>query len=154
MIDEDLVQFVSFRLGSQEFAVEILQLRRVLPFEVPAPVANGPAWLAGTIAFEERRLPVLDVRARLGLPTGTTPDTRGLVLDLAGGPLGIVVDAARQVERVDPAEIGAPPDVDGFAPGQAAGLIDRPGRPLVILNPARLLSPEERAALHALGGTA
>ena len=52
---------------------------------------------------------------------------------------------------------GAPPDLLddsrlralGLAPGQAVGLIARPGRPIVILNPARLLSADERAALVA-----
>jgi purine-binding chemotaxis protein CheW len=150
MIDEDEVQFVSFRLGSQEFAVEILQLRRVLPFEAPTPVPGAPSWVRGTIGFDGSRTVVVDLRERLGLPTTATPETRVLVLDLVGGPVALVVDAARRVVRVDPGTIGPAPDVAGLAPGFAVGLIDQPGHPIVILNPARLLSPEERAALGAL----
>jgi purine-binding chemotaxis protein CheW len=150
MIDEDALQFVAFRLGSQEFAIEILQLLRVVHFVAPEPVHGGPAWLAGTIAFEGARLPIVDLRDRLGLSAAVTPETRVLVLDLGAGPLGVVVDAARRVERVAATDIGAPPDVAGLAPGMAVGLIDRPGRPLVILNPARLLAPEEYAALGAM----
>lgn len=150
MIDEDLIQFVSFRLGSQAFAVEILRLRRVLAYQRPAPVAGAPPWVAGAIPFEGARLLVVDFRERLGLPTGTSAETRILVLDLQEGPLGFLVDEARRVERVDPAEIGPAPEVEGLRPGQVAGLVDLPGHPLVIVNPARLLSAAERAALDAL----
>jgi len=150
MIDEDALQFVSFCVGSQEFAIEILQLRRVLSFATPTPMPGAPAWLAGIIPFEGAPLPVIDLRARLGLDAAVTPETRVLVLDLGAGPLGVVVDATRRVERVAAVDVGAPPDVAGLAPGMAVGLIDRPGRPLVILNPSRLLSSEERAELAAM----
>jgi purine-binding chemotaxis protein CheW len=150
MIDEDLLQFVSFRLGGQEFALEILQLRRVLPYQAPLPAEGAPACVAGTLRFEGETAVVLDLRARLGLPAHVTPETRLLVLDHASVPLMLVVDAVREVARVDGGSIGGPPEVDGLTAGQAAGLIAWPGRPIVILNPARLLSADERAALDAL----
>lgn len=150
MIDEDLLQFVSFRLGSQEFAVEILQLRRVLPYAAPAPATGAPAFVAGTLRHEGETVAVLDLRARLGLPASVTPETRLLVLEHGPVPVMLVVDAAREVVRVDGGSIGGPPEVDGLMPGQAVGLIAWPGRPIVILNPARLLSADERLALDAV----
>lgn len=150
MIDEDPLQFVSFLLGSQEFAVEILQLRRVLPYEVPVPVAGVPSVVAGALRYEDAAVAVIDLRERLGLPTGITAETRLLVLDHGPVPVMLVVDAAREVVRVEGGDIGGPPEVDGLAPGQAVGLIAWPGRPIVILNPARLLSADERAALVAM----
>ncbi|HEX5819770.1 MAG TPA: chemotaxis protein CheW [Gemmatimonadales bacterium] len=150
MIDEELLQFVSFRLGGQEFAVDILQLRRVLPYEAPTPIDGAPPFVAGALPFEGAMLPVLDVRARLGLPSTVTADSRLLVLEHGDRPVMLVVDAAREVVRVDGGQIVAAPAVDGLTPGQVVGLIDRPGRSLVILNPTRLLAPAERAALDAL----
>jgi purine-binding chemotaxis protein CheW len=153
MIDEELLQFVTFRLGSQEFAVDILQVRRVLPYEAPRPVDGAPAFVAGTLPHDGAALPVLDLRAGLGLPSTVTADSRLLVLEHGVRPVMLVVDGAREVVRVEGGQIGAPPEVDGLTPGQAVGLIDRPGRPLVILNPTRLLAPAERAALDALMAT-
>jgi purine-binding chemotaxis protein CheW len=150
MIDEELLQFVSFRLGSQEFAVEILQLRRVLPYATPVPVAGAPAFVAGTLQHEGDIVAVLDLRGRLGLPASVTPETRLLVLDHGSVAVMLVVDAAREVVRVDGGSIVGAPEVVGLAPGQAVGLIARPGRPIVILNPARLLSADERAALDLM----
>jgi purine-binding chemotaxis protein CheW len=150
MTDEDLLQFVSFRLGGQEFAVEMLQLRRVLPYEVPTPVAGAPGFLAGTLCHLGDTFAVLDVRGRLDLPTDVTPETRLLVLDHGSTPVMLVVDAARDVVRAEAGSIGAAPAVAGLAPGQTLGLIDWAGRPIVILNPARLLSAAERAALDAM----
>jgi purine-binding chemotaxis protein CheW len=150
MIDEELLQFVSFRLGSQEFAVDILQLRRVLPYAVPAPIDGAPSFVAGTLPFDGEAIPVLDMRARLGLPDTVTAESRMLVLEHGARPVMLVVDEAEEVVRVDGGRILAAPEVDGLTPGQVVGLIDRPGRPLLILNPARLLVPAERAALDAL----
>jgi purine-binding chemotaxis protein CheW len=150
MIDEELLQFVSFRLGSQEFAVEILQLRRVLPYEPPGPIDGAPTFIAGTLPFEGATLPVLDLRPRLGLPVAITPESRLLVLEHCTSPVMLLVDGTREVVRVDDRLIAAAPDVEGLRPGQAVGLIDRPGRPVVILNPTRLLTPDERATLDAL----
>jgi len=150
MIDDELLQFVSFRLGGQEFAVDILQLRRVLPYATPTPVDGAPEFVAGTLRHDDATLFVLDLRDRLGLPAVVTPDTRLLVLEHGAAPMMLVVDAAREVVRVDAADIAAAPDVEGLTAGQAIGLISQPGRPLVILNPSRLLAPAERAALDAL----
>ena len=150
MIDDELLQFVSFRLGGQEFAVDILQLRRVLPYAAPVPVEGAPAFVAGTLSHEDATILVLDLRERLGLPAVVTPDTRLLVLEHGAAPVMLVVDAAREVVRVAGTDIAAAPAVEGLTAGQAIGLIDRPGRPLVILNPSRLLAPAERAALDAL----
>ena len=150
MIGEELLQFVSFRLGSQEFAVDILQLRRVLPYEAPRRMDGAPAFVAGTVRHDGATLPVLDLRARLGLPTTVTAESRLLLLEQGAAPVALVVDAAREVLRVEAGDIVAAPEVAGLAPGQAVGLIDRPGRPLVILNPTRLLVPAERAELDAL----
>jgi len=150
MIDDELLQFVSFRLGGQEFAVDILQLRRVLPYATPTPVDGAPEFVAGTLRHDDATLFVLDLRDRLGLPAAVTPDSRLLVLEHGAAPVMLVVDAAREVVRVDAADIAAAPDVEGLTAGQAIGLIARPGRPLVILNPSRLLAPAEQAALDAL----
>ena len=150
MTDEELLEFVSFRLGGQEFAVDILQLRRVLPYATPTAVAGAPPFVAGTLCEDGETLLVLDLRERLGLAAVVTPESRLLVLDHGAAPVMLVVDAAREVVRIDGAAIAAAPDVDGLTAGQAVGLIDWPGRPIVILNPSRLLAPAERAALDSL----
>lgn len=151
----DLVQLVTFRLGRHEFAVDILQLQRILRYEPPAPLPDAPDFLDGIMHVEGRAVPVVDLRRRLGLPAGTTDDTRIMVLDLVDQRVGIVVDQAREVLRVDAATITAPPPmVAGLAAKYIGGLLERGGRTIMVLNVHRLLSSEERLALRDAEGGA
>jgi purine-binding chemotaxis protein CheW len=147
----DEIQLVVFRLGAAHYAADILQLRRILPWEPPVPQPDAPPFVAGTVTWEGRALPVVDLRARLGLPVPCTEETRIVVLDLGREAVGVVVDAVRQVVRVDSTTItAADAAAHGLPPQWVAGLLARPERDLLVLNPQRFLAAEERQALRAL----
>lgn len=147
----DDIQLVTFRCGGHDFAFEILQLQRILRYEVPAPLPDAPDFLEGVIAYEGGAVPVVDLRKRLGLPATITEETRVMLLELDGHRIGVVVDAARELVRVDSATISAPPPmVRGLAARYISGILARADRTLVILNAQRLLADEERHVLHHL----
>lgn len=139
----DELQFIVFRVGPRDYAVGILQVERILPYQEPAPGAAGPA--IGLLEFAGRRLPVLDLRRRLDLPAPIGEETRIMVLDLEGLQAGLVVDRVTEVIRVDSVTI-APPRADDPVPF-ASGEIARGDRRMTVIHPGRVLSPEERAAL-------
>ncbi|MCU0620188.1 MAG: chemotaxis protein CheW [Gemmatimonadales bacterium] len=151
MHDDDLIQLVTFRVGPQEFAVDILQLQRILRYERPAPLPDAPSFLEGVVAHDGVAVPVVDLRTRLGYPAVLTDDTRLMVLDLDGQRVAVVVDAAREILRVDSRAIAAPPPmVRGLAAKYIAGIHARADRTIVILNATRILSATERGALRDL----
>ena len=151
MTHGDDVQLVTFRCGGHDFAVDILQLQRILRYEVPSPLPDAPDFLEGVLSYEGGAVPVVDLRKRLGLPATVTEETRVMLLELDGHRVGVVVDAAREVVRVDSTTISAPPPmVRGLAARYIAGILARPGRTLVILNAQRLLADDERNVLHHL----
>lgn len=154
MHHDDVIQLVTFRVGPQEFALDILQLQRILRYERPAPLPDAPPFLEGVIAHDGGAVPVVDLRTRLGYPATVTDDTRIMVLDLEGQRVAVVVDAAREVVRVDSTAIAAPPPmVRGLAARYIAGLHTRAGRTVVILNATRILSATEQGALRDLEAT-
>ncbi len=147
----DEVQLVAFRLGPHDFAFDILQLQRILRFEPPAPLPDAPDFLEGVVPFEGGAIPVVDLRRRLGRPAATTDETRIMVLLVEGQRVGVVVDAARELVRVDATAIAAPPPmVRGLAARYISGLVTVGARTLVVLNPQRILSSTERLALQDL----
>lgn len=149
------IQLVSFRLGRHEFAVDILELQRVLRYDAPAPLPDAPDFLDGVVAYEGGAVPVVDLRKRLSLPAEQTEETRIMVLELGSERVGIVVDQAREVLRVDSGAIVAPPAmVKGLAAQYISGILPRGERTLVILNAQRLLTSKERLALRELEATA
>ncbi|HUF36468.1 MAG TPA: chemotaxis protein CheW [Gemmatimonadales bacterium] len=152
MITGDEVQVVTFRVGPQEFAFDILQIERILRYQVPAPLPQAPEFLEGVVPYEGGAIPVVDLRKRLQLEATVRDETRLMVVDLGDQRIGVLVDEVREVLRVDSATIAAPaPVVRGLAAAYIAGIIARPERTIIILNARKLLSSTERLALDGIG---
>src|SRR5919107_400091 len=149
----DDIQLVSFRVGVQEFAFDILQVERILRHVVPAPLPRAPAFLEGVVPYEGGAVPVVDLRKRFELDAPIREETRLMVVDLGDQRVGVLVDEVREVMRVDSTTITAPgPVVRGLAAAYIAGIVTRPPRTIIILNARRLLSSAERLDLSGIGG--
>jgi len=152
MTTADDIQLVSFRVGPQEFALDILQVQRILRHQAPAPLPQAPEFLEGVVPYEGGAVPVVDLRKRLGLDAVVNEETRLMVVDLGDQRVGVLVDEVREVLRVDSTTITAPgPMVSGLAAAYIAGIVTRPERTIIILNARKLLSSTERLALSAIG---
>jgi purine-binding chemotaxis protein CheW len=152
MTTADDIQLVSFRVGPQEFALDILQVQRILRHQAPAPLPQAPEFLEGVVPYEGGAVPVVDLRKRLGLDAVVNEETRLMVVDLGDQRVGVLVDEVREVLRVDSTTITAPgPLVSGLAAAYIAGIVTRPERTIIILNARKLLSSTERLALSAIG---
>jgi purine-binding chemotaxis protein CheW len=150
---EDEIQLVAFRVGPQEFALDILQVERILRYERPAPLPKAPAFLEGVVRYEDGAVAVVDLRKRLELPDPVREETRLIVLNLEDQRVAIVVDEVLEVMRVDSTTITPPsPVVRGLAAPYIAGVIIRGNRTIVLLHVGRLLTATERLALAGVGG--
>ena len=149
----DEIQIVCFRVGTQEFGLNVFQVERILRYERPNVLPKSPDFLEGVVTFEGVSVPVIDLRKRLSLAAEQADETRMMVLDIDGNRVGIVVDQVLDVARIDGGDITAPPPlVRGLAAEYISGLLPREGgRTVVILNAGRLLSSKERLALKAVG---
>jgi purine-binding chemotaxis protein CheW len=152
MTTGDDVQVVTFRVGRQEFAFDILQVERILRYTAPAPLPKAPQFLEGVMPYGEGAVPVIDLRTRFELNATIQEETRLMVLELDTQRVAVLVDEVREVLRVDSTAISAPgPVVSGLAAVYIAGIIARPGRTIIILNARKLLSSSERLALTEIG---
>lgn len=148
----DDVQVVTFKVGRQEFAFDILQVERILRYSPPSPLPKAPLFLEGVLPYGEGAVPVIDLRKRFELDAPIREETRLMVLQLDDQRVAVLVDEVREVLRVDSTAIAAPgPVVSGLAAVYIAGIIARPNRTIIILNARKLLSSTERLALTELG---
>jgi purine-binding chemotaxis protein CheW len=148
----DDVQVVTFRVGRQEFAFDILQVERILRYSPPSPLPKAPQFLEGVMPYGETAIPVIDLRKRFELDAPIREETRVMVLELEKQRVAVLVDEVREVLRVDSTAIAAPsPVVSGLAAVYIAGIISRPERTIILLNARKLLSSSERLALSELG---
>lgn len=147
----DDIQLVTFRVGGQELAFDILQVERILRHVAPSPLPKAPEFLEGVVPYEGGAVPVVDLRKRLEVDAPIREETRLMVVDLGDQRVGVLVDEVREVLRVDSTTIVAPgPMVSGLAAAYIAGIVSRPERTIIILNARKLLSSTERMALSAL----
>jgi purine-binding chemotaxis protein CheW len=150
--DPVLAQLCTFRVGGEDYAIDIMRVREIIPPLPVTPVPRAPAFVEGVIRLRGDVVPVLDVRRRLGLPiTPPTRKTKVLIVNVAGRRLGLVVDEVTEVVRIPRDEIRpAPALVEGQGPrfflgvcGGAGGAAARRGRGRLrlLLNVRALLEP-------------
>ena len=149
-------QVVTFRVGDDHFAADILTVERVLPYAPPTPVPNVPAWMDGVIEYGSRVVPVIDLRRRFGFDVAGRPAGGGriIVFAVADEWVGAIVDAVLEVMTLDPAQVAPPPALfRGLRAEYLRGLVRRDGRLTILLEIQRLLTATEQLELRqaALG---
>jgi purine-binding chemotaxis protein CheW len=141
---------LAFDLAGQVYAVPVGDVVEVVRMVAVTPVPESPPWLAGVVDYRGRVIPVVDGRARFGLPRRAPElDTPIVVVAAGGQPVGLVVDQAREVLELPERDLAPAGAGLTGAPG-GAGLVTavaRPGRPLVLLlDTARLAAGAASAA--------
>ena len=149
MSAQEEVQLVTFRVGGQEFGLNIFDVERVLRYEAPAPLPEAPDFLEGVMEYGEAAIPVVDLRKKLNVDAAVLDETRTMILVWDQGKLAVVVDAVVALWKAPVDEITPPPPiVRGLAAEYINGIYTREGRTIVILAVARILSSTERLALE------
>lgn len=148
----DVSRLVTFRLGDDLFAAPIDVVERVLRYQAPRSVPNVPSWIAGVIEYNERIVPVIDLRCRFGLaPVPATPQMRLLVLAVGDEWAAVLVDAVLDVRSVTSADLVPPPPLfRGLSAEYLRGMLRRDDQLVIVLNCDRLLSAEEQLVLTAV----
>ena len=149
MSAQEEVQLVTFRVGGQEFGLNIFDVERVLRYEAPAPLPEAPDFLEGVMEYGEAAIPVVDLRKKLNVDAAVLDETRTMILVWDQGKIAVVVDAVVELLKAPVDEITPPPPiVRGLAAEYINGIYTREGRTIVILAVARILSSTERLALE------
>ncbi len=114
-------EFLTFRLGAEEYGIDILRVQEIRSYEPPTHIANAPDYLKGVVNLRGVIVPVVDLRIKLALDSAEYNDfTVVIVLNVAGRIVGVVVDTVRDVIRLDGDAIRPPP---AFGPAVGADYI-------------------------------
>ncbi len=144
-----LLQLVSFVIEHEEFGIDILKVQEIIrPVDITR-VPNAPAFVEGVINLRGKIVPVIDLRKRFGLPQREhDKDTRIVVVELVEKVVGFMMDAVREVIRVDRSVIEPPPDLAiGIDAHYIKGVAKLNDRLLILLDLEEVLSSEEHASL-------
>ncbi|MBA3338878.1 MAG: purine-binding chemotaxis protein CheW [Gemmatimonadaceae bacterium] len=146
-------KLVTFRLGDDHFAADIHAVERVLRYSPPTPVPDMPPYIEGVMDYQQRVVPLINLRRRFELPEmAIGNETRILVLNVAGEWIGVVVDSVTEVAGFAPADVAPPPQLfRGLAGEYFKGIVRRGDRLVIYLDVEKLLSTTERLALQEAG---
>ena len=148
------IQLVSFCLARKEYGIEITKIRENILMGQITRVPQTPHYVKGLINLRGTVIPVIDLRARFGLPEGElTHESRTVVLNVAGKMIGIIVDAVSEVLRVTQDQIApSPPTVAGLGREYLNGLVKLDERLLILLNIDNIFTEEDTAVMNATMG--
>jgi purine-binding chemotaxis protein CheW len=91
-------EFLSFRLGGEEYGIDILRVQEIRSYEAPTRIANAPAFIKGVVNLRGVIVPIVDLRLRLNCQTAEyTNFTVVIVLNVRGRVIGAVVDSVSDV---------------------------------------------------------
>lgn len=112
---------VLFKVAGSEYAVAAADVLQMESFTGATPVPGTAAHVAGLVQIRGRVVPVVDLRARFGLPAAEPVlDTRVVVVKQGDRAVGLVVDSAREVAAIAPEAFRPPPEV---VAEQASGFV-------------------------------
>jgi purine-binding chemotaxis protein CheW len=144
-----LISLLSFRLGEQEYALPLDRVREIVPLPDHIPALPRPETaVLGVITLRDRLLPLVSLRALLGMAANGGHGSRGkvVVVSLGNGAVGVVVDATREILRVDPDIIDPAPALltrgDGDAEIASICRLEDGRRLVALLSPDRLFRSE------------
>jgi purine-binding chemotaxis protein CheW len=142
-------EFLSFRLGNEEYAIDILQVREIRAHEPVTRIANAPEFIRGVINLRGNIVPIVDLRLKFGQQAGYDAFTVVIILNIAERLMGIVVDAVSDVVALLPEQVRPAPNLAGaIESGFIRGLAPIEGRMLIVVDIARLMTSREMALVE------
>ncbi|MBN1959629.1 MAG: chemotaxis protein CheW [Deltaproteobacteria bacterium] len=142
--DSELVQLTAFRVGQEEYVVDIMRVREIIRPLTVTKVRKGPRFVEGVINLRGEVIPIVDLRVRFELPPEDSERRRIIILMVEGRVLGIVVDSVTEVVRAPRNTIRGAPGI--FTPEQAPyflGVCQYRGRTLLLLNVKNVVASED-----------
>ena len=108
----DSRELIAFRIGSQEFCVDIMSVREIRGWTPATPLPRSPGYMKGVINLRGTVLPIIDLGARFGLET-SEPTARHVIMvaHIGGRMVGLLVDAVSDILTVTEGLIQPPPEV-------------------------------------------
>jgi purine-binding chemotaxis protein CheW len=138
-------EFLAFKLGSEEYGIDILKVQEIRGYEAVTRIANAPEFIKGVINLRGIIIPVVDMRIKfkLGQPV-YDQFTVVIILNINGRVVGMVVDSVSDVTSLTEEQIKPAPDMGtAFSSEYMIGLGTIDERMLILVDIGRLMSSPE-----------
>ena len=105
-------EYLTFRLGAEEYGIDILRVQEIRSYEPPTRIANAPPFVKGVVNLRGVIVPIVDLRLKLACECAEYGDfTVVIVLNVKGRVVGAVVDSVSDVLELDSGAIKPAPEL-------------------------------------------
>jgi purine-binding chemotaxis protein CheW len=143
--NDEVLQWVTFKLESETYGVNVMQVLEILRYTEIAPVPGAPSYVLGIINLRGNVVTVIDTRARFGLMSAeATDNSRVLIIEAEEQVIGILADSVAEVVYLRSSEIDSAPNIGTEESAKfIQGVSNRDGELLILVDLNKLLNDEE-----------
>ena len=140
-----LREFLAFKLGAEEYGIDILRVQEIRSYEAPTRIAHAPEFIKGVINLRGVIVPIVDLRLKFGLNSATYDAfTVVIVLNIGTRVVGMVVDSVSDVITLATDQLRPVPELNSAIATDhllAVAAVDE--RMLILLDIEKVMSAED-----------
>ncbi|MBU3088652.1 chemotaxis protein CheW [Clostridium gasigenes] len=138
-----------FELNKELYATDIMEVERILGYEIPTQLPESPAFLDGVIKYEDGILPIINLANKFKLKSKAISDENKLiVIKKQVGKFAILVDSVCEVININEEDIDDPRTISTFISQKyIKGLVKKEKKIIIILDLSKILTEEEEEAI-------
>lgn len=150
-------EFLTFRIGSEEYGIDILRVQEIRSYEGPTRIANAPDFIKGVVNLRGVIVPIVDLRIKFALGEPAYDEfTVVIVLNVANRVVGVVVDSVSDVLELRQNQIRPAPQFNtavdaSFITGVGTVVEGDRERMLILVNIEQLMSSTDMGLFDGLG---
>ncbi|MBU3202932.1 chemotaxis protein CheW [Clostridium algidicarnis] len=148
-MNENEIKVLIFNLNGENYATDIIEVERILGYEVPTVLPDTPDFVEGVINYEGHILPIVSLAKRFNLIQGEKgAETKIIVVKQDMQKVGMIVDIVSEVKDIKSQDIESPPDIaTPISKRYIKGLIKVNQKIVIFLNLGNILTDKEKKSI-------
>ena len=153
-------EYLTFRLGDEEYGIDILKVQEIRSYEPPTKIANAPSYLKGVVNLRGVIVPIVDLRIKFNCLNANgeaeiNSFTVVIVLNVRGRVVGAVVDSVSDVMQLSEQMIQPAPEMSNSIVDTTyiTGIANVSDRLLILMDIESLMSSAEMGLINSLSAT-
>ena len=145
-------EYLTFRLGTEEYGIDILRVQEIRSYEQPTRIANSPAFLKGVVNLRGVIVPIIDLRLKLNCDSAEYNHfTVVIVLNVRDRVIGAVVDSVSDVLQLGGDSIRSAPATNAtIDTSYITGIASVADRMLILMDIEALMSSTDMGLMDSV----
>lgn len=145
-MEDKEIKILIFSINGEYYATDIMEVERILNYEVPTKLPDAPNFIEGVINYQDNILPIVSLTKKFGFSyDGVIENSKIIVVKQNLNKIGIIVDVVSEVKDINLKDVENAPDIAAkISQRYIKGLIKLDKEIIIFLNLSAILTEEEQ----------